>query len=76
MQHQPIGNLMIQANFGRKALDDSALLIANHYRLMVAALVSALLLVHLPLTTAWPVLLLALAIYGAYASFDFAFFPR
>lgn len=76
MQSQPIGNLMIQANFGRASLDDSALLIANHYRAMVAALVTAMLVSHLFLTGAPMLLLVALAVYTVYVFLRFRVFSR
>lgn len=67
MDHQPISRLLLQANFGRAALKQPALFLAHHYRLMVALLTGGLLLAHLPLVDATPVILLAALLYGGYA---------
>jgi signal transduction histidine kinase len=65
---QQIGRLMVQANFGRTPLSPPALLMANHYRLMVALLTGGLLLSHLLVVRDPLAIVIALAIYAAYAT--------
>jgi len=67
MYHQQIGRLMLQANFGRTALERPALFLAHHYRLMVALLTSGLLLSHLLVINAPAIIVLATLLYGVYA---------
>jgi signal transduction histidine kinase len=74
MQHHPIGDLMIRANFGRTGLGGATLLIANYYRLMLAALVVALIVCHLPLVGAPMLLALMLGAYVCYVAFRFRVF--
>jgi signal transduction histidine kinase len=66
MHRQQIGRLMLQANFGRMALERPALFLAHHYRLMVALMIGGLLLSHLLIIEAWPLIILTMLLYGIY----------
>ncbi|MBK9715448.1 MAG: GAF domain-containing sensor histidine kinase [Kouleothrix sp.] len=68
MLYQPIDRLMIQANFGRTPLSRPALLLANHYRLMVALLTCSLLLSQIPVVGSPAVVVAAAGLYVTYVA--------
>lgn len=65
---QQIGRLMIHANFGRAKLSSPTLLMAHHYRLMVALLMSGLMLSHLLIVESPAPIVAALLVYGTYVA--------
>lgn len=66
MRPLPIGRLMLQADFGRTSLNRPALLVASHYRLVVALLTAGLIAFHLPFVGQPQLLLGALTLYLIY----------
>lgn len=61
MRRPSIGELLVEADFGRTNLSPPALLLASNYRRIVAVLVTGLALFHIPLTGA-PLFLLVVAL--------------